>query len=94
MIIGGGCRVPISDIRQQLETAGIDMTDVEISEALSVNDTMDGSIIATDSFKREAMQMAIRANPDPDAIDTMPSISPKRDFQPRFKFNNVRKIRK
>ena len=89
LIMGGGCRVSISDIRRQLETAGIDMTDIEISETLSVNEA--DLVVATDQrMKLEAMHMAIRAMPDPVDIREFPP----RQVQPRFQFKNIRKIRK
>ena len=92
IIIIGGCGYAINaaEIRQHLETAGVDMTEVEIIDALTPTDIGDGTAVMARGAKLEVMNMAIRAVPDPVDIKELP----RREIQPRFKFQNVRNIRK
>lgn len=90
ILIGGGYAINAAEIRQHLATAGLDMTEVEIVAALTPADICTATELTDREIKLEAMSIAARNMPDP----TPTAEIFKKDIQPRFKFQNVRNIRK
>ena len=87
IVIIGVNTVNISDIRQHLLNSGVNMDEYAIERFLCamIEEPL------SEKWKREASIMTLAACEMPDPID--PAVF-KKEKNPRFQFNNVRKIRK